>query len=158
MVKIVSLILFVSALVWSWCMFNSPAKMGLDIHAGIQSKLTLLIEDTVKAKRPNMKNFTLVKMYTETLDDNKVKAHFSYQFEDAITDQTQADMVTQNITGEATLTKALSEDPLVQKWVLQSVKTGNESVDFKDGLTIISDGNDTEAVTPVTPTETKETH
>ena len=132
MIKIFSFVLFVSAFIWTWCLFNSPSQMGTDIHAGIQSKLTILIEDTVKAKRPSMTNFRLNKMYTERMDDSKVKANFSYQFDE--------DNATQTISGEAVLTKALSEDPAVQKWVLQTVKTGGDVVEFKDGLTISSDG------------------
>lgn len=134
MIKIFSFVLFVSAFIWTWCLFNSPSQMGTDVHAGIQSKLTILIEETIKAKRPSMTNFRLNKMYTEKMDDNKVKAHFSYQFDEAD--------ATQTISGDAVLAKALSEDPAVQKWVLQSVNTGGDVVEFKDGLTISSDGTD----------------
>lgn len=139
MIKIFSFVLFVSALIWTWWLFNSPSQMGTDIHAGIQSKLTLLIEDSIKAKRPSMTNFQLNKMFTEKMDDNKVKAHFSYQFD-------EADQTTQTITGDAILTKALSEDPNIQKWVLQSVNTGGDLVEFKEGLTISSDGTTTTEV------------
>jgi len=146
MIKIFSFVLFASALIWTWCLFNSPAQMGTDVHAGIQSKLTILIEETIKAKRPSMTNFRLNKMYTEKVDDSKVKAHFSYQFD-------EADQTTQTISGEAVLTKALSEDANVQKWVLQSVNTGGDVVEFKDGLTISSDGQtDTSAETTTEPT------
>ncbi|AZZ38019.1 hypothetical protein CIK05_14810 [Bdellovibrio sp. qaytius] len=145
MIKIVSFVLFISAFIWTWCLFNSPSQMGTDVHAGIQSKLTILIEDTVKAKRPSMTNFRLNKMYTEKIEDSKVKAHFSYQF-----DEEQA---TQTVSGEAILTKALSEDPNVQKWVLQSVKTGGDVVEFKEGVTITSDGK-TETPAAETSTET----
>lgn len=110
--------------------------MGTDIHAGIQSKLTILIEESVKAKVPTMANFRLNKMYTEKLEDNKVKAHFSYQYD-------EADSTTQTISGEAVLTKALSEDPNVQKWVLQSVNAGSQALEFKEGTTISSDGTTT---------------
>lgn len=149
MIKIFSFVLFVSAFIWTWCLFNSPSQMGTDIHAGIQSKLTLLIEDSIKAKVPTMSNFRLNKMYTEKVDDTKVKAHFSYQYDDA-------DSTTQTIAGEAILTKALSEDPAIQKWVLQSVNTGSQALEFKEGVTISSDGTTTtttEAATAVSATE-----
>lgn len=133
MIKIFSFVLFVSAFIWTWCLFNSPSQMGTDIHAGIQSKLSILIEESVKAKLPSMTGFRLNKMYTEKIDDNKVKAHFSYQYDDA-------DNTTQTITGEAVLTKALSEDPAVQKWALQSVTAGSQALEFKEGTTISSDG------------------
>lgn len=157
MIKIFSFVLFVSAFIWTWNLFNSPSQMGTDIHAGIQSKLTILIEDSVKAKLPSMTNFRLNKMYTEKLDDNKVKAHFSYQYDDS-------DATTQTIAGEAVLTKALAEDPAVQKWVLQSVNAGSQALEFKEGTTISSDGTETPetAVQPTTettePTSPTESH
>lgn len=160
MVKVVSLILFVAALIWTWFLFNSPAQMGTDVHAGIQSKLTILIEDTVKAKRPTMTNFRLLKMYTEKMDDNKVKAHFSYQYDDVLPNaeaQAIQETATQKISGEAILTKALSEDPDTQKWVLQSVKADNQNVEFKEGLSITSDGKDSEPNTEPA-SATTETH
>lgn len=149
MIKIFSFVLFVSAFIWTWCLFNSPSQMGTDIHAGIQSKLTILIEESVKAKVPTMANFRLNKMYTEKLEDNKVKAHFSYQYD-------EADATTQTISGEAVLTKALSEDPNVQKWVLQSVNAGSQALEFREGTTISSDGTttSTEETPAVSATET----
>ncbi len=143
MVKIISLIVFVVAFVLSWCAFNGRSAMGIDVHAGVQSKLSILIEDTIKAKRPNSENFRLIKMYTEKIDDLKIMAHFSYEFQDEMTtaeDSTVKEKTTQKVSGSAVLTKGLSEDPSVQKWVLQSVKTGAETIDFKDGLIINSDG------------------
>ncbi len=142
MVKIISLIIFVSALVLSWCAFNSRSEMGIDVHAGIQSKLSILIEDTIKAKRPQSDNFKLLKMYTQKLDDKKVMAHFSYEFQDqlSVNENAANEKTTQKITGTAILVKTLSEDPSVQKWALQSVNTGTETVDFKEGLIITSEG------------------
>ena len=147
MVKILSLIIFIAAFVLSWCAFNSKSNLGIDIHAGIQSKLTLLIEDTIKAKRPNSENFKLIKMYTQKIDDLKILAHFSYEFQDQMPtteSDTLVEKVTQKIAGTAVLAKSVSEDPSIQKWVIQSVKTGTETVDFKDGLTITSDGTTAE--------------
>lgn len=146
MVKIVSLIIFIAALILSWCAFNSQSNMGIDVHAGVQSKLTILIEDTIKAQRPSSENFKLIHMHTEKMDDQKIMAHFSYEFEDQLlaNDESASDKTTQKISGSAILSKGLSEDPSIQKWVLQSVKTGNETVDFKDGLTIVSDGTSPE--------------
>lgn len=165
MVKILSLIIFIAAFVLSWCAFNSKSNLGIDIHAGIQSKLTLLIEDTIKAKRPNSENFKLIKMYTQKIDDLKVLAHFSYEFQDQMPtteSDTLVEKVTQKIAGTAVLAKSVSEDPSIQKWVIQSVKTGTETVDFKDGLTITADGvtaetSPTEAV-PATETPAPSEH
>lgn len=149
MIKIVSLIVFIAAFIFSWQAFNGKSDMGIDVHAGIQSQLTLLIEDTIKSKRPGSDNFKLIKMYTQKIDDLKVMAYFSYEFNDHMPSADLADkeQTTQKVSGTALLSKGLSEDPLVQKWILQSVKTDKETVDFKEGITIISDGKPSEAPT-----------
>ncbi len=142
MVKIISFIVFITAFIWTWNLFNSRSEMGIEIHAGIQSKLTLLIEDTLKSKKPSLSDFKLIKMYTTKIDDQKVSAHFAYEYTESIApDATTAhpEVVTQNVSGEAILIRGLSEDKSVQKWVLQSVKTDAQTVDFKDGILISSE-------------------
>lgn len=126
----------------------------MDVHAGIQSKMAMLIEDAVKAKRPNSTNFELNKIYTEKLDDNKIKAYFAYKFTDTLEDAEKSE---QTISGQAILNRSLSEDPNVQKWVIQSVKTDSNSIEFREGTVISSDGNETPAVPATAPMTEKTT-
>ena len=139
MMKLVSFFIFVAAFVWTWSLLTTKSTIGIDIHAGIQSKLAILIEEAIKAKRPNSSNFELTKIYTEKLDDNKVKAYFAYKFVDTLEDLEKSE---QTISGQAILNRSLSEDPSVQKWVIQSVKTDSNAIEFKEGLVISSDDND----------------
>lgn len=154
MIKLLSLFIFVGAFVWTWSLFNAKNAIGIDVHAGIQSKLALLIQDAVKAKKPNSSNFQLNQIYTEKMDDNKIKAFFTYKFMDVLSDDEKTE---QTISGQAILNRALSEDPNVQKWTIQSVKTNSNGVEFKEGLVITSEGKlPSEAPVPVT--EEKQTH
>ena len=146
MMKLVSFFIFVAAFVWTWSLLTTKSTIGIDIHAGIQSKLAILIQDAIKAKRPNSTNFELNKIYTEKIDDNKIKAYFTYKFVDTLEDQEKSE---QTISGQAILNRSLSEDPNVQKWVIQSVKTDSNAIEFKEGLVISSDEND--PVTPIIP-------
>ena len=148
MMKLVSFFIFVAAFIWTWSLLTSKSTIGIDVHAGIQSKLAILIQDTIKAKRPNSSNFELTKIYTEKMDDNKIKAYFSYKFIDVLEDQEKSEQI---ISGQAILNRSLSEDPAVQKWVIQSVKTDSSAIEFKEGLVISSDDNQTPPVTE--PTE-----
>lgn len=132
--------------------------MGIEIHAGIQSKLTLLIEDTLKSKKPSLSDFKLIKMYTTKIDDQKVSANFAYEYTEALPAESvsaTAEVVTQNVSGEAILIRGLSEDKSVQKWVLQSVKTDAQTVDFKDGILISSEDEPTPTESSETQTENK---
>lgn len=141
MFKIISLIILLVGLVWSWSMFNSPSKMNTQIHAEIQSKLALLIEDTIKNKKPNSSEFEMNQMYTSAINENLVSAHFSYKFKDKMDEGTpEAEGVEQSISGYALLAKTPSENPDLQKWVVQSIKTNQESVSFDDGLVVTADG------------------
>ena len=137
MIKIVSLFIFLASFVWTWSLLTTKSTIGIDVHAGIQSKLAILIQDSIKAKKPNSSNFSIQRLYTEKMDDNKIKAYFSYRYFDVLEEQEE---VEQTLTGEAILNRGLSEDPKIQKWVIQSVKTDVNSVSFKEGLVITSDG------------------
>lgn len=150
MSKIVSLVLFIFALTWSWMQFRKPDQMGTEVHAAVQSRLQILIEDTIKNKRPNIQNLRFLKMYSEKIDDNKIKAYFSYEFEDP------SESTKQRFTGDAILSRGLSEDPNIKKWILQKVKTGQETIEFTEGLSISSgpDGT-TDSTTPAPTSEHK---
>ncbi|MBC7464850.1 MAG: hypothetical protein H7256_02570 [Bdellovibrio sp.] len=140
MIKLVSFFIFVAGFIWTWSLLTTKNTIGIDVHAGIQSKLAILIQDSIKAKRPNSSNFAVQKLYTEKMDDNKIKAYFSYRYSDAIEESEKVD---QTISGEAVLTRGLSEDPKTQKWVIQSVKTDASNIAFQEGLVITSDGKST---------------
>ncbi len=154
MVKLLSFVLFVAAFIWTWFLFNSKSAVGIDVHAGIQSKLAILIEDTIKKNRPNSSHFQLIKIYTEKIDDTKMSAKFSFKYDDILEDQ---ETTSQTMTGEAILSRGLSEDPQVQKWVVQSVKSNSSNLEFKEGLVISSDGKSEASITTEVPVEEKKT-
>jgi hypothetical protein len=137
MKKIVSLIVFIAALVWTWNVIHTNQAIGFETHSGIQTKLAELIKNTLNKKRPNAKNLSITKLWTEDVSDNKVRAVFAYKF----IDKSEAgDEVEQFIEGEAVLHRELSEEENVDKWTLQSVKTTNDIVTFSEG-SIITPGN-----------------
>lgn len=132
MKKIISLVVFTAALVWTWNVIHISPAVGFETHSGIQAKLAELIQTTLTTKKPNAKDFSITKLWTETLGENKVRANFIYKFTD-VTEQGELEQV---IEGEAVLYREPSETLNVDKWVLQSVKTTNEEVVFTEGSTI----------------------
>lgn len=159
MIKIVSFIAFMVAFVWTWFSFNSDEKISQATHASIQSKLMLLIEQAVKTSKPNSKNFEILNIYTEKIDDNQVSAHFSYKFIDQIENN---EPVIQTMKGEAVLYRGLSENPDENKWIAKSITTNNTVIEFQEALlvnpeaaAIILSGDTTN--TPSAPEE-KKTH
>lgn len=161
MVKIVSLILFVTAFVWTWFLFNSESKIGQATHAGIQSKLMTFIEESVKSARPGSSQFKILNIYTQALDDNQISAHFTYKYVEQLENQEQA---SQTMTGEALLYRGLSENPKEDKWIAKSIKTSNSSIEFQQGLVITPDSASSSEAIETSPaaipaqTESKKTH
>ena len=107
MIKLVSFIVFIAAFVWTWFLLNSHDKISMATHAGIQSKFMILIEESVKAAKPNSSDFEILNIYTEKIDDNQISAHFSYKYMDQLQDQ---EKVSQSLAGEAVLYRSLSEN------------------------------------------------
>lgn len=137
MKKIVSLVVFIAALAWTWNIINSTPAIGFETHVGIQGKLTDLIKNTIVAKRPLAKDVTINKLWTEPLTENKVRAVFSYQFTE-VNPETNEETF-QIIDGVAELHRELSDVDGVDKWVLQSVKTTNDAVVFSEGSVITNE-------------------
>ena len=133
MTKLVSFFLFLAAFIWTWFLFNSKSEVNVGVHAGLQSKLALMIEETVKTHKPNSFGFKMQSIYTKTIDANKVAAYYKYNFSEKLAD---GEVTLQTIDGEAILNRTLSENPNDEKWVVQSVKTQNPVVEFQEGVII----------------------
>lgn len=148
MKKIVSLIVFVAALSWTWNVIHTSQAVGFETHSGIQIKLAELIQQTLAAKKPHAKDLAITRLWTEAIGDNKVRAVFSYKF----TEPSEGESLEQVIEGEATLYRTPSEDASVDGWTLQQVKTTNDIVIFSEGSTI-TPGTETQAPaeTPASP-------
>ncbi|WP_246845168.1 hypothetical protein [Bdellovibrio sp. NC01] len=147
MKKIVSLVVFIAALVWTWNVIHTTEAIGFETHSGIQAKLADLITETLATKKPHSKDLKIQRLWTETLNDNKVRAVFSYSFVDV---SEGGEALEQTIEGEAVLHREPSEDSKVDKWTLQSVKTTNDFVTFTEG-SLITPGTATEGDTQTVP-------
>ncbi len=169
MIKIFGFIVFLAAFIWTWTLFNSKTDLSIATHANLQSKLSLYLEEVVKKQKPEMENFKLIKIYTEKIDAQKIKAYFEYQFDslissknnpteasasespDSTSSEPSKEVTTQNLKGEAVLNKSLGENTDVQKWYVAEVKINNESIDFKEGLTLTTSKNNPEPTKHETP-------
>lgn len=133
MKKIISLIVFIAALIWTWNIIHTSEAIGFETHSGIQMKLAELIKATFIEKKPQAKDLVIQRLWTETLSDNKVRAVFSYKFTEV---SEKGESTEQSIEGEAILHRDLSDDANVDKWTLQSVKTTNDFLTFSEGSTV----------------------
>lgn len=136
MKKIISLLAFVAALVWTWNVIHTSEAVGFETHSGIQVKFAELIEATLVSKKPEAQDLAITRLWTETLNDNKVRAVFAYSFTEMSED---GEALEQVIEGEAILHREPSDSEDTDKWSLQSVKTTNDTVVFTEGSVITPD-------------------
>lgn len=138
MKKIISLVVFAAALIWTWNLFHGASSaVAFETHADIQTKLAELIKESLIAKKPSASNVQVVRMWTESLGDNKVRAVFAYKFVEKIEGTEAGNETTeQTIEGEAILHREPSTYKSEDHWVVQSVRTTNDIVTFSEGSTV----------------------
>jgi hypothetical protein len=144
MKKIISPLVLVILLVWSWQVVHTESAIGFETHSGVQLKLAELIGNTLQAKKPEAENLQIIRIWTAPLSDNKIQAVFSYKFTEKTEDTESAEKI---IQGEAVLYREPTEDPTIDKWVLQSVRTQLESLNFNEGSVVLPE-TEASVVTP----------
>lgn len=144
--KILSLVVFTVALVGTWSLIHSSTAIGFETHSGIQEKLIQLITDTVHAKKPHAKDLQITRLWTEAVDDRKVRALFTYKFSEP---SDKNEVTERTIEGEVLLHREGNATDKVDKWVIQNVHTTADSLTFNEGLLITPVAEPGEAAEPL---------
>ena len=134
--KYLSLLVFIILLSSTWYVINSEANVPLETHIGIQTRLSQLIVDTIRAKKPSAIGVSVESVWTEPYGDGKplrVKAHFAYRFSEPSGDSGKVDS---RIEGEGLLEKQADDGSGMDHWLLNNVKTNNDSVSFEQAMLI----------------------
>jgi hypothetical protein len=121
--KYLSVVLFALLMVWTWVIIHRDASVSFETHAGIQSKISQIILDTVRNKKPQASEVSVINVWTELTGQNSLKAHFSYKYRDG---DTQSE-----VKGEGLLERQSEE-----KWKLSEVKTTSDSISFDQPMII----------------------
>ncbi len=129
MKKVISLAVFLILLTWTWSLIHSEPTVSFETHSIIQQKLAEIIQLSVQKHRPNAKEFSLVRLWTETLSSDKISAHFTYRFAEGETTQ----ISNETISGKAFLKKTTSEDQSQENWQIEKVQTSNSQIVFQEG-------------------------
>jgi hypothetical protein len=144
MKKIISLIILVVMMIWTWNMIHGTPDVTFETHSIIQMKLAEIIQASVQKHRPTAQNFNIVRLWTETVNPEKVKAYFTYKFNDS----SAGSSAEQTVTGEAFLTKTSGENSNQENWKVEKVQTNANQVIFDEGTTISPDASADEEPTP----------
>src|SRR4051812_45143607 len=106
MKKIISLVVLLVLLVGTWNLIHSTPSVTFETHSIMQDRLADIIKTSIKKNRPTAQNFSLIRLWTETLKPDRVRAHFIYRFKEG----TGTEAVDQTLSGEAFLQKTSGEN------------------------------------------------
>ncbi len=135
------------ALMWlTWSRSQNSAGLSETTHIGIQEDLKRLISEFVSEKIPSSSDLTFTKFWTEDLGQNKVKASFSYRFnemrefpaEDGKPTRAPESVIVE-VSGSATLSNkpaTSANDAQYDIWQIESIDVDDNKVIYKDGMTI----------------------
>lgn len=139
MMKFVALFVFIGALWWSWHLTYSDAPVRFDTHASLQNEMKTIISNHIAEKRPSAKNLQFRRVWTETLNPDRVKVSFEYSFEDASADEgAETDGTAEQILqGYAILNRSgAGETGDEDAWSLDEVSADTTAIIFKRGSEI----------------------
>lgn len=132
--KYVSLVFIIGLMWWSWSAVKSPSRLSEATHMGIQADLRRVITEYIEQNVPHVQNIQFEKFWTETIKKNKVKATFSYTFEEAQGAEGNAARI--GIDGHAILNQIKDETGQFDLWSLDELYVFNNRIDFKEGVSI----------------------
>jgi len=136
----VSLVLIILSMWWSWSIIKTPSLLSEDTHIGIQEDLRRVITEYLEDNLPNVKNIRFDKFWTQTLKENKVKATFSYTFDED--NGAGGNSASVGVAGHAILNRQQEKNNEFDVWSLDELYVDNNSISFREGVTIIPNSNE----------------
>lgn len=134
--KILSLFFFTVLLVWSWNVSTRVPPVDFATHASIQSKLMEFIQNYIQQKKPNITDYKIQKIWTETVNETEVKATFRHSFSETAdgvktTSEIESQMILKRVDDVVN-----EQGESLENWQIVSSKTTSDAIQFEDGLTI----------------------
>jgi hypothetical protein len=132
--KLFGFVFFLSLSIWTWNVIHAVPDISFETHASIQEKLSEMILESLRVKKPEASDLQIQKMWTETLAPGRMKAHFSYSFKE---DSAQTGSTWSSVDGNGILELGeRSPETGDEKWILSRVQIQGDSVKFEDSLVI----------------------
>lgn len=142
--KVVSVLIFTAALIGSWVIVHAKKPVSESVHIGIQNDLRNIITEYVQKNLPDSKNLRFEKMWTETLQKDRVKANFVYSFEDS---SQGGEPALVQIHGSALLNK-VEETPEMATWSFDQLQILDNKVQFSEPIQITAGAGELENSAP----------
>lgn len=151
MLKYVSLIIMLGALIGSWAITNAEPEVSISVHASLQQEVEDIIRNYIQQHRPAAANIQFYQLFTETLSPTKVRAIFKYSFDDS---GAEAESTHQMFEGSAILNKEPQKEGEKSVWSLDEVNAQNTSIEYKKGAEVHPGGSEEPPAPPSDPSET----
>ncbi len=136
--KFISLLLFLGALVYTWSLTHQTPVISETVHVGVQDDLKNIIQNYIQDNVEGASDVRFERMWSETVNESQVKAHFIYSFADATNTRLEID-------GHALLNK-ISESPDEVKFSFDELFILNQSVVFDEPMNIIAGEEESEVI------------
>jgi hypothetical protein len=133
--KYISVLVLLFMLKLSWAAINRPFEISPATHEQLQVELSKIIEGVISQSNPTVSDIKMEKVWTETVNYNRVKASFGYSYKEKIGEDT----LSQYRQGIAFLTRQPPPPDhagVDSAWSLDQVKVLNTRLDFENGTTI----------------------
>lgn len=134
--KFISLILFVIALSYTWSLSHHKMQVTESVHVGIQEDLKNIIQNYIQDNMEGASDIRFERMWSETINATKVKAHFIYSFMDEANNRLEID-------GHALLNK-ISESAEEVKFSFDELFIENQSIVFNEPMNITAGSSEEE--------------
>ncbi len=143
--KIVSFLVVLFCLVWTWSFVHSENAIQLESHQAIEQQLVDIVIQKIQAIKPDATEVLVERIWSEVIDAKTVKAHFIYSFKDAsgAASKVQA----------SGMVKKTAESPTEEKWSFSNIKTDQDSVVFEDMEIVSRPDSQPDAGSLLTPLE-----
>ena len=135
--KYVSLILILFAMKLSWGMAYCENSLPTYLHVDLQNEIQTYISEYITNNAPEARDLIFSNVWTETVKENKIKAHFSYSFTN---DDTESGALRVALDGYAVLNQI--KKPGEEKydfWSFDELFILNDHIEFDEGITIKAD-------------------
>ncbi len=132
--KFIGIGIFLIALKWTWSIANCEPPVDARTHVQVQSELKSIIAQVISQLRPSATDLKFNSVWTEELEDNRIRAHFSYTFKDQ--DESGED-IEQGEEGFGILNRIPEPgNPAANAWSLDEVTVSQQIIDFKKSIVI----------------------
>lgn len=153
--RYLSLIFVLFLMFWTWRAMEAPAVIPDNIHLDVQTDLKRVITQSILEDVPSAENIRFERFWTETLKANKMKASFSYKYDD----RSGEDGANIGIDGYALLTKKEDNNTEFETWTVDELYFLNNRVTFKEGVTVRVSENGASAEEPASsPSDNHHNH